>query len=239
MKSVNLELALGRFEISEDNDSISYIYKVFNGFSGGEGCDAYNLFLDKLYNDYFLNLRTQIDNLILQNIEVAFNFLKSKAILFDDIQNDFDTKSTLEFWIGNSKMLKNELEQKDTHSSLWNKIKNSKDTVDFYIEMINTQKFYINKSITEIQTIQNCYSPKSQNPIITDYGIDKEMWDNTLKDYPDVINTFDLAKIFNKDSRTINRWVKEGAIIPIDKNKRPQQFKKDDIKKYYLKVYQK
>lgn len=239
MKSRNLELALRQFEISDDNDTISYIDHFYNGFSGAEGSEAYYCFLEQLYNDYFLNLRTQIDNLILQNIEIALNFVSTKIVLFNDIQNDFKFKSTLEFWLSNKDLSNDELNQKEAYSSLWKKIKNQRDTIDFFIGMIETQEYFINKALLELLSIKNSYSSKSDNPTITENEIDIQKWENLLKNESEILSTFDLARIFNKASRTINRWVKEGAIVPIDKNKKPQQFKKDDIKKYYLKVYQK
>ncbi len=236
MKSNNFELALQRFEISSDNDTISFENHYFNGFSGAEGAEAYSIYLESLHNDYFLNLRTHIDVLVLQNIETALKFMQTKITLFNEIQNEFELKSTLEFWISNKQVLNEDMKQKINEYPLYQKLKKQRDTVDFFINMIKTQNYFIDKTKIELLKINNIYSPKTQQQTITEQQIDKDNWNNILKDKPDILTTFDLAEFFRKDQRTINRWVKEGVIIPIDKSKRPQQFKKDDVKRYYLKL---
>lgn len=102
--------------------------------------------------------------------------------------------------------------------------------------MISVQFLFIEKAINELTQIFNTYSPKPKPIFITENDIEKEKWDNTLKDEKDILDTNDLARIFGKNTRTINRWVKEGVLEPIDNNKRPHQFKKDDVKKKYLKI---
>lgn len=66
----------------------------------------------------------------------------------------------------------------------------------------------------------------------------QEEWDNTLKDYGDILDTFDLVKIFRKNKQTVNRWKREGKITPIYAGK-PYQYKKDDIKTYLLNLKKK
>ncbi len=65
----------------------------------------------------------------------------------------------------------------------------------------------------------------------------KETWDNTLKEYGDILTVTDLCAIFRKSRQTINRWRKEGRITPIDNSVRPQ-YRKDEVKKNYLKLHQ-
>jgi len=234
MKTNNLELALRQFEISPENDALPYENHYYNGFSGVES-EVFIQHLDGLYNEYMSNLHSQIDMLVLKDTNTALQFLQTKINLFNKIQSEFESKSMLNVWESIRKRLNGDLQRQNIKYPLWRKIKNQRDTVEFVIEMINTQNHFIGKAITELQEIANTYNPQPQQQTITEKQIEKDKWDNALKDYPDIITTFDLEKIFNKDKRTINRWVKEGVITPIDKKKRPHQFRKDDIKMYYLK----
>jgi hypothetical protein len=111
-------------------------------------------------------------------------------------------------------------------------LKNEIGTFRFFKQMIDIQLSFIEKTIDELNTIYHTYNPQPQK--ITKDDINKEEWNNLLKDYPDLLSTKDLAPIFKVGTRTINEWVKEGYITPIDKSKRPQQFIKDDIKMYIL-----
>ena len=240
MKSKNLELALSRFEISQANDTVSYENHYCNGFSGAESEEAYCNHLENLYNDYFLSLRNQTDALVLQNLETSLKFLQTKITRFTEIQNEFELKSNLDFWESTIKSYESDLiykSNRNTDYSLLRKIKNQIDTMKFFAAMIKTHNYFIDKALTELTQLYNAYNPQPQK--MTEREIEKSEWDNLLKEENDILQTSDLARIFYKDSRTINRWVKEGKINPIDKFAKPHQFRKDDVKKYYLKMKKK
>ena len=242
MKSNNLELALRRFEISPENDTFSYENHYCNGFSGLESEEAYCRHLENLYNEYFLSLRNKIDTLVLQNLETTLKFLQTKITLFNEIQSEFELKSMLDFWENTIKSYETDYNYKsnrNTEYSLLRKIKNQIDTMKFFAAMIKTQNYFIDKALIELSQLYNAYSPQLQPQKITEKEIEKTEWDNILTGEKDILETSDLARIFNKDSRTINRWVKEGKINLIDRFAKPHQFRKDDVKKHYLKMRKK
>lgn len=237
MKTDNLELELRCYEISEWNDKITYEKHYYNGFSGLEGEEAYQRYLQGLYDTYFFELRQIIDSLALTNIDTLLRFLQTKVNLFNEI-NDKENNNSLR-WIDYG-MFKNLIIRDETvDKSIIQRsqgARNQYNTMKFFVRMIGVQLYFIDKAINELTQIYNTYNPQPQPQKITDAAIDKDVWENTLKDEKDILDTADLARIFNKDTRTINRWAREGVLNPIDKTKRPQQFKKDDVKRYYLKL---
>lgn len=231
----NLELELKRIEYSDSNDKISFEHHSYNRFSGLEDCEVYNKHLDRIYNDYFAHLRINTDNLLINNRADLLKYLQDKTTLFNSIKLSFETKNLLTFWDNYIKSC-----EKYFTNNIQNNVgaKNEYYTAQFFKRMSETQLHYIEKAIDELNQIYNIYNPNSEPQKISQEQIDKEIWDNTLSEYGDILNTFDLAKIFNKDEATIRRWARQGIVTPIDKQKRPMQFIKDEIKKYYLKLIQ-
>jgi hypothetical protein len=237
MKTNNLELELRRYELSDLDDKISFEENCYNDFSGYQGVDAYQKYLQGLYDEYFFKIRETIDTLAITNIDVLLRFLQTKLDLFNDIYDKENNNNTR--W-EDSDFFKDLIKRDESvdKSLVENSqgAKNQYKTSKFFAGMISVQFLFIEKAINELTQIFNTYSPNPKPISITKNDIEKEKWDNTLKDEKDILNTNDLARIFGKDTRTINRWVKEGVLDPIDKNKRPHQFKKDDVKKKYLKI---
>jgi len=232
MKTNNFELELRRYESSVLNDKINY-----NDFLNLEGEDAYQNYLQGLYDEYFFKIRETIDTLAITNIDVLLRFLQTKLDLFKDIYDKENNNNTR--WV-DSDFFKDLIKRDESvdKSLVENSqgAKNQYKTSIFFAGMISVQFLFIEKAINELTQIFNTYSPKPKPIFITENDIEKEKWDNTLKDEKDILDTNDLARIFGKNTRTINRWVKEGVLEPIDNNKRPHQFKKDDVKKKYLKI---
>ena len=231
--SNNLEIELKRVERSASDDKISYEKHSYNGFLGIQDYEAYHNHLDSLYYGYFGKLRDNIDNLLINSRDNLLRYLQDKITLFNTIKSDFEIKNLIDFWNNYIKS-----SEKYHSEAIKNNIgaKNEYNTAKFFKRMEETQLYFIEKGIDELNQIYNIYNPNSESQKITQEQIDKETWSNTLSEYGEIINTFDLAKIFKRDEATIRRWVKKGAITPIDKNKRPMQFIKDEIKKYYLKM---
>lgn len=228
----NLETELRKVEFSTPNDNISYEQHSYNGFTGMQGSESYYIYLDKLYNEYASTLNLNIVNLLTNNKNNLLNYLSDKTSLFNTIKVDFKDKNYMDW---DSYLKSRETYDKNTLKSNTN-AKNEYNTVKFFKEITDIQLYFINKIIGELQRIYNSYNPNAEPQRVSPDQIEKETWDNTLSNYGDIINTFDLAKIFGRAETTITRWVREGVITPIDKKKRPMQFKKDDIKKYYLKM---
>ena len=247
MKSNNLELALRRFEISQENDALSYESHYCNDFSGAES-DAYSAYLESLYNDYFLSLCTQIDALIIQDKETARQFLQTKIDLFTETQNEFDLKSTLQVWINTERRFNMEM-QHTNDPDLWRKIKNQRDTIGFFIEMIGIQNYYIDKATTEIKRIYDTYNSVGKPKITT--GTQTPIQDKQHhideyfeKHFPDMeITNKEICEMFGITRQTAQAWFEEGKLIRIsDEGKRPikydraklVEYLKDGIIKYKL-----
>jgi len=232
-------LELQRYELSPSNDKITYDKHCYNGFSGAEGAEAYRHYLSGLYNDYFSDLRKQIDTLALSNIDVLLRFLQTKIDLFNDI-NDTDGKNCLR-WV-DYESFKNLIERDETvDKPILERspaAKNEYGTMKFFVEMIAIQNYFIQKGIDELTQLYNTYNPQPQPQIITENVIEKEKWENTLTDYPDILTVSHLMNIFKVTRQTIYRWEDEGRIKRIDKGTRPR-FLKSDIKKNYLKIKEK
>ncbi|MDO9629012.1 MAG: hypothetical protein Q7I99_03840 [Acholeplasmataceae bacterium] len=237
MKTNNFELELRRYELSDLEDKISYEENCYNGFLGYQGVDAYQQYLQGLYDNYFCELREKIDTLAITNTDVLLRFLQTKLDLFNDIYDKENKHNTrwVDFDFFKDLIKRDESVDKSLVENSQG-AKNQYKTLKFFAGMISVQFLFIEKAINELTQIFNTYSPNPKPISITKNDIEKEKWDNTLKDEKDILNTNDLARIFGKDPRTINRWVKEGVLETIDNNKRPHQFKKDDVKKKYLKV---
>ncbi len=236
MKSNNLELALREYNPSSWNDKITYEKHLYNGFSGLEGAEAYHQHLSGLYDTYFIDLRDKIDALVLKDIDILLKFIQSKIDLFNDI-NDIESKNNTR-WVDLNSFdgyIKRDetVDRNVIQNSEW--ARNDYFTMKFFVEMINTQNCFIDKAITELTKLYETYNPTPKSTI-SQNEIDKETWENTLSKYGDLISTFEVAKIFGKDEDTIRRWQREGKFTPIDKNARPMQFRKDEIKQYYLKI---
>lgn len=228
----NLETELRRIEFSNPDDRIGYEKHSYNGFKGIHGSESYCIHLDKFYSDYLSQLNENIETLLINDRDSLLKFLSHKITLFANIKADFETKNYINWndHLRSQEKYFSDALKNNSHA------KNEYETVRFFKEMTDTQLYFINKIIDELQQTYNSYNPNSEPQKISHEQIDKETWANTLSDYRDILNTFDLAKIFKNDATTIRRWVKEGVLTPIDRNKRPMQFKKDDIKKYYLKI---
>lgn len=229
---MNLETELYRVEFSNSNDKIGYEEHSYNGFYGAQDDETYYNHLDKLYIDYFNNVRANIESLLINNRTDLLRYLQDKIILFDSIKANFKEKSYMDW---DSYIYSSEKYYSDAIKTNIG-AKNEYNTAKFFKRMSDTQLLFIEKCITELNQIYNIYDPNSSSQKITQEQIEKDTWDNTLSEYGDIVNTFDLAKIFDKDETTIRRWAREGVLTPIDKKKRPMQFKKDDIKRYYLKI---
>jgi len=240
MNSNNLELELRRYELSAWNDKITYEKHYYNGFSGIEGEEAYQRYLQGVYDTYFIELRQKIDSLALSNIDTLLRFLQTKIDLFNEIydkeynnSNRWNDYQSFESMIIRDETVDKQLVQNSQGA------KNDYHTMKFFVRMIGTQLYFIDKAINELTQIYNTYCPEPQPQKMTENDIDKEVWNNTLKDEKDILDTFDLARIFNKKESTIRRWAREGVLNPIDKTKRPQQFRKEDVKKDYLRIIEK
>jgi hypothetical protein len=237
MKDNNLETALRRYELSPWNDKVTYEKHYYNGFSGLEGVEAYQSYLEGLYVKYFVELREQTDKLVLINIDTMLKFLKTKIDMFNEI-NDTDCNYCIRWIDYNS--FQDLIERNNTadreileHSQ---GAVNENGVMKFFRQMTGVQLYFIERAISELTQIYNTYNPQPLPKAITEKEMDKEVWDNTLKGEKDILDTSDLARIFNKKNSTIRRWAREGIFNPIDRYKRPQQFRKDEIKKYYLKI---
>lgn len=237
MKTDNLEMELRRYELSQANDKITYEKHYYNDFSGMEGEEAYRQYLQRLYDTYFIELRRKIDTLALSSIDTLLKFIQTKIDLFNEIIDRENNNTTR--WIDYEMFKGLIIRDKTIDKSIIRKsqaARNQYNTMKFFVRMMEVQFYFNDKAINELTEIYNIYSPQPQPQKITENDIDKDSWDNTLKDEKDILETSDLARIFNRDDRTINRWARDGVINPIDKHKRPQQFRKDDVKKYYLKI---
>lgn len=235
MKTNNFELELICYKPSDLNDKINY-----NGFLSLEGEEAYHVYLQGLFDNYFCELRVKIDTLAETNTDTLLKFLQTKIDLFNDINDKENINNTR--WIDYEFFKDSINRDKTVDRSIVEKsqgAKNQYKTLNFFVGMMNVQFFFIEKAINELTQIYNIYSPKPKPILITEKDIEKEIWENTLKDEKDVLDTKDLARIFSKDTRTINRWVKEGVFSPIDTNKRPHQFNKIDVKSHYLRIRKK
>ena len=237
MKSNNLELALRRFEISQENDTLSYENHYYNDFSGVEG-EGYTYHLEGLYNDYFLSLRTQIDTLVLQDKETARQFIQTKIDLFTEIQNEFELKSTLDSWISHRKQFDSEM-QRISDYTLWRKIKNQRDTVGFFIEMIGTQKYYIEKAISELTRIFDTYNSVGKHQITTGTKTPIQEKQHPIDEYfekrfadKDITNE-EICQMFGISRQTAQAWRKAGKLIQIsDEGKRPIKYNKAKLIEY-------
>ncbi|MDR0423004.1 MAG: hypothetical protein LBH46_00250 [Rickettsiales bacterium] len=237
MQHNNLELELRRYEPSTRNDKITYEKHYYNGFSGLEGEEAYQRYLQGLYDTYFIELRQKIDMLALSNIDTLLKFLQTKIDLFNDIHDKEYNNSTrwTDYKCFESMIIRDETVDKQLVQNSQG-AKNDYHTMKFFVRMIGTQLYFIDKAVNELTQIYNTYSPQPQPKQLTREAIEKETWESTLSEYGDLINTFEVAKIFDKDEATIRRWKREGKITPIDETARPMQFMKDEIKRYYLKI---
>lgn len=229
---MNLETELRRVEFSNPNDKVGYEQHSYNSFYGSQDDEAYYNHLDQLYNDYFSNLRTNIENLLINSRENLLRYLRDKIVLFNSIKDNFIEKNYMDWgsYTANSEIYYSDAIKTNLGA------RNEYNTAKFFKRMSDTQLRFIEKSITELNKIHEIYNPNSEPQKITTEQIEKDTWVNTLAEYGDIVDTFDLAKIFDREETTIRRWVREGVITPIDKQKRPMQFKKDDIKRYYLKI---
>ena len=237
MKTDNFEMELRRYEPSPADDKITYEKHFYNDFSGMEGEESYQRYLQSLYDAYFYDLRQKIDTLVFTNIDTLLRFLKTKIDLFNEI-NDKEYKNNTR-WIDYESFKRLIIRDETVDRPIIQRSKEARNqyhTMKFFVGMIDTQLYFIEKAINELTQIYNTYSPQPQPQKISERDIDKDIWDNTLKIEKEILDTFDLARIFHKDTRTINRWVRDGVINPIDENKRPHQFRKDEVKKYYLKI---
>lgn len=237
MKTNNFELELRRYESSVINSQIYNDKLIYNGFSSLEGEDAYQVYLQGLFESYFCELREKIDTLVLTNTDILLKFIQTKLDLFNDIYDKDNNNNTR--WFNYESFKYSIIRDETVDSSIVEKsqgAKNQYKTSKFLVGMMNIQFNFIEKAINELTQIYNIYSPKPKPILITEKDIEKEKWENTLKDEKDILGTKDLARIFIKDSRTINRWVKEGIFSPIDTNKRPHQFNKIDVKSHYLRI---
>lgn len=237
MKSNNLELALRRFEISQENDIIPYENHYCNDFSGAES-EAYTSHLESLYNDYFLSLRTQIETLVLQDKETTRQFLQTKVDLFTEIQNEFDMKSTLDVWINTGKRFSLEM-QYTNDPDLWRKIKNQRDTIDFFIEMIRTQNYYIDKAITELTRIFDTYNSVGKHLFNTRAKTPIQEKQHHIDAYFEKhfanieITNKEICRMFGITRQTAQAWCEEGKLIRIsDESKRPIKYDKAKLIEY-------
>ena len=228
MKQDNLELALREYNPSVGNDKITYEKHYYNGFAGIEGDEAYYKHLETLYNAYFVDFRGKIDNLVMKDANTLRSFLQNKIDLFNNIADDFKNKNQLGSWKG--LIRRDETVDKPTLQRSPG-ARNEYYTMKFFVEMINVQNYFIDKAITELTGIYNNFNPNQQPQTITEEGINKEEWDNALKDYPNDMTTQDVAKAFAKSERTINLWKKQGMITPYHEG-HPDIYTKEEIKKY-------
>jgi Fe-S cluster biosynthesis and repair protein YggX len=182
-------------------------------------------------------LRGKIENFVIEKNPLLLNFIQSKITQFNSIKEDFTLKNYLDY---DALIHSNNLEMNGGNNNVL--LKNETNNFIFYRKVTNTQAYYIEKAINELNDLYKAYSPiKEEKPkekdleIITEEEIDKDAWENLLKGYSDILTTKDLADYFKKETRTINEWTKKGYLTPIDRHKHPMSFTKDEVKKYILK----
>lgn len=234
MENNRLELELRRVEFSVPNDKMVFEKHSYNGVLGSQGVDVYYKYLDDLYTSYFIELRSNIDNLVTNQNSQLNNFINSKLLLFNDIKDDFSLKNYLDY---NSLISNYEQEIKVGNNNP--NLKNEYYTVKFYAEMSSIQLSFIEKAIDELQQLYNNYN--QQNDIVDTSTKNLSTINNSVSEYiddyfsryseKDTLENKDLAFIFNITRPTIDEWKEQGKFIEIsDKGKRPILYSKEDVK---------
>ena len=239
MKSNNLELALRRFEISPQDDSVSYDGHYCNGFSGAESSEAYYLHLERLYNDYFIEFRSNVESRIFQDKNITLQIIQSQITLFTEIKGEFELKSTLDCWISNRERFNRDMQQNSNEYVLWRKFKNQRDTVDFFIEMINTQSHFIDKAIDEIQQIYDRFVADA-TPTTPPTTLKSQHPRNDVDEYFEKhfankeITNKEIELMFGIRRPTIQSWREvQGKLIQTsDEGKRPITYDKQKLIEY-------
>lgn len=233
MKNNRLELELRRVEFSAPNDKISFEEHTYNSILGSQGVDVYYKHLDDLYTSYFIELRSNIDNLITNKNSQLNNFINSKILLFNEIRDDYFLKNYLDY---NS--LINGYQQDIERGNNNPNLKNEYNTVKFYAEMSSIQLSFIEKAINEVEKIYNIYNSEKE-PVKTKVPTSVRDWsiseyvDNYFAVYSDkdTLTNYDLERIFGRTRMTINNWKNEGRLTQIsEEGKRPILYSKEDVK---------
>lgn len=235
MKINSIEFELRRFELSQSNDKINYEKHSYNGFLGIEGRDAYFKYLEGLYNNYFVDLRMKIDNLIINNNnDLLLKFLKDRINLFNDIKNDFELKSTPDFW--NSYIIRCQTVDAPILQRS-QAARNEYGTVKFFIEMIGTQFYFIEKAINDLNLLHNTYDEvkEKSNRQNTSQKLQQNRASH-IDEYfekhfanKDITNK-EIALMFDITRPTIQEWREQGKIIMIsEQGKRPIIYSKEKL----------
>lgn len=231
---MNLIAELYRVEYSPTDDNKRYENHSYNGFTGMQDDEAYYKYLDTLFIQYFVEVKKTITKLLVDNRTTLLDYINEVKMSFADIKNNFNEKNYFDWKL----YIKNcETNYQDVIKTN-KRAKNEYETAKFNLRMCEVQLYFIDKSIQKVNILYDNYNPNKdeQSKIIAEAEISKEKWEQTLSEYKDIIDTFEVAKIFSNKETTIRRWVKEGKLTPIDKTTRPMKFHKSDIKKYYLKL---
>ena len=229
MKSNNLELELNRFEASEWNDKITYEEHIYNGFSGIEGSECYNNYLNELYNNYLSNFRQKIDGL-LHDKDVLLAVISDKISLFEGIKDDYLLKNTMyNHYDDYLQSL-----SRDMNTNNIKGLSNDYNTLLFFRAMSGTQMYYIEKNIDELKKMYTNYntSTKKGNAPQPQHQESKHHIDEYFEKHfanKDITNK-EIVLMFDISRPTISEWEKKGKLIKIsDEGKRPIIYSKEKL----------
>jgi len=230
----NLEFELRRFELSQSNDKINYEKHSYNGFLGIEALYKH---LDVLYHKYFTDLRIKIDNIIANNNNhLILALLRDRINLFNEIKEEFEIKSTLDFWKGYIKRC-DTVDKPILQRS--KAARNEYSTVKFFTEMIGTQSYFIGKGFDELKALYENYGEskadlnqqkkQQQNQILQNkHSYIDEYFE---KHFPnkDITNK-EIELMFGITRPTIQEWREKGKLIMTsDVGKRPITYSKEKL----------
>ena len=244
MATNNLELELRRYEPSAWNDKITYEKHYYNGFSGMEGEEAYQRYLQGIYNVYFIELRKDIDTLALSNsIDTLLKFLQTKIDLFKDINDKEGNESTrwVDYESFKNQIIRDETVDRDIVQRIEG-AKNDYNTMKFFVRMIGTQLYFIEKGIDELNKIYVNYSPSTHiNDIPQSEPKPKaqpkpQPNQNFIDEYfekhfanKDITNK-EIMLMFDITRPTIQDWREKGKLIQIsDEGERPIKYSKEKL----------
>ena len=239
MATNNLELELRRYEPSAWNDKITYEKHYYNGFSGMEGEEAYQRHLQGIYNAYFIELRENIDTLALSNsIDTLLKFLQTKIDLFNDINDKEGNESTrwVDYESFKNQIIRDETVDRDIVQRIQG-AKNDYNTMKFFVRMIGTQLYFIEKGIDELNKIYMNYCPSTTKtnmpqlkPQPNQHYID-EYFEKHFAN-KDITNK-EIALMFGITRPTIQDWREKGKLIQIsDEGERPIKYSKEKLIEY-------
>ncbi|MDH6307387.1 hypothetical protein M2451_000536 [Dysgonomonas sp. PFB1-18] len=234
MKNNSLELELRKVEFSTPNDKIPFEKHTYNGVLGIQGCEAYYNHLDKLYNEYFENIRENIENLLFSDKNSILIYLNDKIILFDSIKSDFNEKNYMDWdaYIVSCEKYYSENIKSNQGA------KNEYNTAKFFKEMSGTQVYFIEKGINDLQQLFNNYN--GEKKIADTSKKNLSIKNNSLSAYvddyfsrysdSDTLTNKDLEFIFDITRPTIDKWKIQGKFIQIsEEGKRPILYSKEDV----------